>query len=42
MLKPGEVAWVPGGITHTVTNPQQREVRLITLEFPAGMAGTEK
>ncbi|HEX4499060.1 MAG TPA: hypothetical protein VIE43_25510 [Thermoanaerobaculia bacterium] len=36
MLKPGEVAWVPGGITHTVTNPQQREVRLITLEFPAG------
>jgi quercetin dioxygenase-like cupin family protein len=40
-LKAGEVAWVPGGITHTVTNLSPGEIRMITLEFPAA-AGTEK
>ena len=33
-LKAGEVAWIPGGITHTVTNVGPKEARLITLEFP--------
>lgn len=32
-LKAGEVAWIPGGITHTVTNLASGEARLITLEF---------
>jgi quercetin dioxygenase-like cupin family protein len=32
-LKAGEVAWIPGGITHTVTNLAPGEARLITLEF---------
>ncbi|HET9210353.1 MAG TPA: cupin domain-containing protein [Thermoanaerobaculia bacterium] len=32
-LKAGEVAWIPGGITHTVTNVGAGEARLITLEF---------
>ena len=32
-LKAGEVAWIPGGITHTVTNEAAGEARLITLEF---------
>jgi quercetin dioxygenase-like cupin family protein len=41
-LKAGEVAWVPGGITHTVTNLSPGEIRMITLELPAGTAGTEK
>jgi quercetin dioxygenase-like cupin family protein len=34
-LKAGEVAWVPGGITHTVTNVSPGEIRMITLELPA-------
>ncbi len=33
-LKAGDVAWIPGGITHTVTNLAPGEARLITLEFP--------
>jgi quercetin dioxygenase-like cupin family protein len=33
-LKAGEVAWIPGGITHTVTNVAPGEARLITLEMP--------
>ncbi len=33
-LKAGEVAWVSGGITHTVTNVAPGEARLITLEMP--------
>lgn len=33
-FKAGEVAWIPGGITHTVTNLAPGEARLITLEFP--------
>jgi quercetin dioxygenase-like cupin family protein len=32
-LKAGEVAWIPGGITHTLTNLAPGEARLITLEF---------
>ncbi len=32
-LKAGEVAWVPGGITHTITNVTPGEERMITLEF---------
>lgn len=37
-LKAGEVAWIPGGITHTVTNVGAGEARLITLEFSGGGA----
>jgi quercetin dioxygenase-like cupin family protein len=33
-LKAGEVAWIPGGITHTVTNEAAGEARLITMELP--------
>jgi quercetin dioxygenase-like cupin family protein len=32
-LKAGEVAWIPGGITHALTNLTPGEARLITLEF---------
>jgi quercetin dioxygenase-like cupin family protein len=38
MLKSGDVAWVAGGVTHTVTNVGSKEARLITLEFPGGGA----
>jgi quercetin dioxygenase-like cupin family protein len=34
-LKAGEVAWIPGGITHAITNAGAAEARMITLEFPA-------
>lgn len=34
-LKVGEVAWVPGGVTHTVANAAQSEAWLVTFEFPA-------
>ncbi len=34
-LKAGEVAWIPGGITHTLTNVAPGEARMITLEMPA-------
>lgn len=37
-LKSGDVAWIVGGITHTVTNVGPQEARLITLEFPGGGA----
>jgi quercetin dioxygenase-like cupin family protein len=37
-LKAGEIAWIPGGITHSVTNVASGEARLITLEFPGGGA----
>lgn len=33
-LKAGEVKWVPGGFTHTVTNTGKSPARFITLEFP--------
>jgi quercetin dioxygenase-like cupin family protein len=32
-LKSGDVKWVPGGYTHTVTNTGTQEARFITLEF---------
>jgi len=32
-LKAGDVAWVKGGETHTVTNVGRQNARLITLEF---------
>ncbi len=37
-LKAGEVAWIPGGITHSVTNVESGEARMITLEFPGAGA----
>lgn len=33
-IKAGDVAWIPGGITHTVANTAQAEARMITFEFP--------
>jgi quercetin dioxygenase-like cupin family protein len=32
-MKAGEVAWIPGGITHSVTNTASGAARLITLDF---------
>jgi quercetin dioxygenase-like cupin family protein len=32
-LKAGEVKWVPGGFTHSVTNTSQQKAKLVTLEF---------
>jgi len=32
-LKAGEVAWVPGGFTHTVMNMGKTQAKFITLEF---------
>jgi len=32
-LKAGDVAWVPGGITHTLTNVGKSAARFVTLEF---------
>jgi quercetin dioxygenase-like cupin family protein len=32
-LKPGEVKWVDGNITHTVTNESSKPARLVTFEF---------
>ena len=32
-LKAGEIRWVPGGFTHTITNIGKQPARLITLEF---------
>jgi len=37
-LKAGEIAWIPGDITHTVTNVAPTEIRLITFEFPSETA----
>ncbi len=31
--KPGDIKWVPGGFTHTLTNIGTTEARFITLEF---------
>ena len=33
-VKSGEVKWVPGGYTHTLTNVGKSEARFVTLEFP--------
>jgi quercetin dioxygenase-like cupin family protein len=32
-IKSGEVKWVPGGYTHTVTNTGKQEAKFVTLEF---------
>jgi quercetin dioxygenase-like cupin family protein len=32
-LKSGEVKWLPGGYTHTLTNTGQHEAKFVTLEF---------
>jgi len=32
-LKSGEVAWVPGGFTHTVTNVGRQRAKFVTFEF---------
>lgn len=32
-LKAGDVKWLPGGYTHTVTNTGKQVARLVTLEF---------
>jgi TonB family protein len=34
-LAAGDIAWVPGGFTHTVTNVGKQEVQFVTLEFQA-------
>jgi hypothetical protein len=33
-LKAGDIAWVKGGFTHTLTNVGRQEAKFITLEFP--------
>ena len=32
-FKPGDVKWVPGGFTHTLTNTGKDPARLVTVEF---------
>jgi beta-alanine degradation protein BauB len=32
-LKSGEVKWLPGGYTHTLTNTGKQEAKFVTLEF---------
>lgn len=33
-IKSGDVAWLPGGFTHTLTNVSSSPARLVTVEFP--------
>jgi quercetin dioxygenase-like cupin family protein len=33
LLKSGDIKWVEGGITHTVTNAGKQQAKMITLEF---------
>jgi len=33
-LQAGEIAWVKGGTTHTVTNAGRQNARFVILEFP--------
>jgi quercetin dioxygenase-like cupin family protein len=33
-LKAGEVKWLPGGFTHTLTNTAKSPARMVTVEFP--------
>ena len=33
---PGGLAWVPGGVTHSLANPGPRAAQFVTLEFKAG------
>ncbi|HYX25704.1 MAG TPA: cupin domain-containing protein [Thermoanaerobaculia bacterium] len=37
-LKAGDVRWVPGGFTHTLTNTGKGPARLVTVEFKPGDA----
>jgi quercetin dioxygenase-like cupin family protein len=32
-MRAGDVAWLPGNLTHTVTNQSKNPARLVTLEF---------
>jgi quercetin dioxygenase-like cupin family protein len=32
-LKPGDIKWIEGGYTHTVTNVGKQEAKFVTLEF---------
>jgi len=32
-FKSGEIKWLPGGYTHTVTNVGKSPARLVTVEF---------
>lgn len=33
-LEAGDIEWLPGGYTHTLTNTGNRPARLVTVEFP--------
>jgi len=33
-LKSGEVKWVLGGYTHTLTNVNEQPAKFVTIEFP--------
>ncbi len=33
-IKSGDVKWLPGGYTHTLTNTGKQEAKFVTLEFP--------
>jgi len=35
-LKSGDIKWIEGGYTHTVTNISKNAAKLVTVEFPAG------
>jgi oxalate decarboxylase/phosphoglucose isomerase-like protein (cupin superfamily) len=30
---PGEIGWVPAGLTHTLTNKSSKPAQFVTLEF---------
>jgi oxalate decarboxylase/phosphoglucose isomerase-like protein (cupin superfamily) len=32
-LKAGDVKWLPGGFTHTLTNTGKSPARMVTVEF---------
>ena len=32
-LKSGDIMWVPGGFTHSVTNVGKNAAKLVTVEF---------
>ena len=33
-LKAGDIQWLPGGYTHTLTNTGHHAARFVTMEFP--------
>jgi quercetin dioxygenase-like cupin family protein len=39
-FKSGDVKWLPGGYTHTLTNVGKSPARFVTVEFPASKSGT--